>query len=107
MEGVTINKYMYLKPAVGFVTEYIHLINPCIIIMCVCVQLCTHVHMGYHSNGSSCPITCSFQASNNMERSVWIEKIQESILNALNLAPEKKEGKKGVRSAVSQHILLL
>ena len=43
----------------------------------------------------------SFQASTSMERSEWIEKLQEAILNALNLAPEKKEGKKGVRAAVS------
>ena len=66
-----------------------------------------YMYMGYHSNGLSSSITYSFQATNNMERSVWIEKIQESILNALNLAPEKKEGKKGVRAAVSQHVLLL
>ena len=43
----------------------------------------------------------SFQASNDRERNEWIEKVQEAILNALNLAPEKKEGKKGVRAAVS------
>lgn len=31
----------------------------------------------------------------------WIEKLNNAILTGLNLAPEQKEGKKGVRAAVS------
>ena len=42
-----------------------------------------------------------------MERGQWIEKLQDAILNAINLAPEKKEGKKGVRAAVSMHVSIL
>lgn len=51
-----------------------------------------------------------FQALTNMEQREWIEKLQEAILNALNLAPEKKEGKKGVKAAVRNtliHAILL
>ncbi|XP_019855675.1 PREDICTED: arf-GAP with Rho-GAP domain, ANK repeat and PH domain-containing protein 1-like isoform X2 [Amphimedon queenslandica] len=40
-----------------------------------------------------------FQASNEANRMEWIEKLSNAILTGLNLAPEQKEGKKGVRAA--------
>jgi hypothetical protein len=42
-----------------------------------------------------------FQCANDAERFSWIEKLNNAILAGLNLAPEEKEGKKGVRAAVS------
>ena len=45
----------------------------------------------------------SFQATNEIERKEWIEKITNAILEALNLAPEQKDGKKGVRAVVSEY----
>ena len=42
-----------------------------------------------------------FQASSEAVRMEWIERLTNAILTGLNLAPEQKEGKKGVRAAVS------
>lgn len=67
----------------------------------MCVRIHNVLYVLVCNVYSSCVcVLYRFQANTNMEQREWIEKLQEAILNALNLAPETKEGKKGVKAAV-------